>query len=254
MRIISKSKWFKFNNSVDGSAKIAELFIYGEITSYKWCDSDVTANEFKNDLESFGDIDQLDIFINSPGGSVFQGQAILSMINRFKEKNNIKVRMVVDGVAASAASFLLMAGDTIEMPENALLMIHNAWTYTAGNSEELRKAADDLEKINQSIINAYMKKAKVSEDKIKELMDAETWLNASDAKEIFDIEIIDEKDIAASIRDFEKSLNLYKNTPKFTFVKEGDKQDKVLDDNNEKEEVEKAIKKFEVISILNREW
>ena len=261
MRKISK-KWFELKNNIknsDGSANVAELFIYGEITSYKWDDSDVTATEFKDALDQLENIDRLDIFINSPGGSVFQGQAILSMLNRFKEKNNSKIRVVVDGIAASTASFIAMAGDTIEMPDNAMLMIHNAWVMTMGNAEDLRKTADDSDKVNQTIVNAYLGKAKVSEDKLKELMDEESWLNAKDAADIFNIEIIEAKNIAANIKSLTGNLKRFKNAPTFKFVdSKNETKDKrvvkIADLSNEKAAVEEALLRCQVINRLNKEW
>lgn len=258
---ISK-KWFEFKNKInnsDGSAKVAELFIYGEITSYKWDESDVTASGFKEELDKLDSVDQLDIFINSPGGSVFQGQAILSMLNRFKEKNNSKIRVVVDGIAASTASFIAMSGDIIEMPDNAMLMIHNAWVVTMGNSEDLRKTADDLDKVNQTIVNAYLSKAKVSEDKLKALMDEESWLNAKDAAEIFNIEIIEAKNIAANIKSLEGDLERFKNTPTFEFIDSQSKNMKkkvvkIADLSAEKEAVEEVLLRCEVINRLDKEW
>jgi len=261
VRTISK-KWYEFKNNIknsDGSAQVAELFIYGEITSRKWDESDVTANEFKDALDNLGAIDQLDIYINSPGGSVFQGQAILSMLNRFKEKNNVTIRVVVDGIAASTASFISMAGDIIEMPDNAMLMIHNAWVLAMGNAKDLRKTADNLDKVNQTIVNAYLSKAKVSEEKSKELMDEESWLNAKDAAEIFNIEIIAGKNIAANIKSVVGDLEHFRNTPTFEFiyskkVKKDKTVVKIADISAEKEAVEEALLKCEVINTLNKEW
>ena len=178
--------------------------------SYKWDDTDTTAKSFKEDLDNLGDIDTLNIYINSPGGSVFQGQAIYSIIKRHKAKINV----YVDGVAASIASVIAMSGDAIFMPRNSMMMIHNPWTCAWGNANELRKQADDLDKIRESLIEAYLSKAgdKLSRETLIEIMDNETWLTA---QECYDYglcdELIEEKEIAASINT--ELFAKYKNTP-----------------------------------------
>ncbi len=228
----------------------AELYIYGEITSYKWGIADVTANDFKNDLDNLGDINTLNLYINSPGGSVFEAQAIYTILKRHKASINV----YIDGVAASAASIIAMAGDKVIMPKNAMIMIHNAWMYTAGNSSELRKIADDLDKTNQSMLEVYKNKTGLDEEKLKEMMDAETWLTASEAYELgFAEEIEEEKQIVASIKDFE-ILNKYRNTPKFiaiTKVKETiEKTDNISD--KKIKEIENSIKETEIFIALNK--
>jgi len=185
-----------------------EVYIYGEIASYKWDDATTTAASFKKDLDALGDIKTLNIYINSPGGSVFQGQAIYSILKRHTAKKHV----YVDGIAASIASVLAMAGDAIFMPKNAMMMVHNAWTYTMGNSKDLRKTADDLDKINESLVAAYMQKVNIVEDKLKELLDAETWLTAQECFDYgFCTELVDEKQVAASINA--EIFAQYKNVP-----------------------------------------
>ncbi|WP_242865017.1 head maturation protease, ClpP-related, partial [Clostridium botulinum] len=142
---------------------------------------------------------------------MFQGTAIYNIIKRHKAKINIHV----DGVAASIASVIAMAGDTIFMPKNSMMMIHNPWTFAWGNANELRKQADDLDKIRESLIEAYLSKAgdKLSRETLIEIMDNETWLTA---QECYDYglcdELVEEKEIAASINT--ELFAKYKNTPK----------------------------------------
>ncbi|OIK11983.1 Clp protease ClpP [Bacillus sp. MUM 116] len=189
----------------------ADIFIYGDIVSYQWDETDTSASSFKIDLDNLGDVSNINLYVNSPGGSVFEGVAIHNMLKRHQAKVNVHV----DGLAASIASVIAMAGDTIYMPKNSMLMIHNAWTFTWGNSAELRKAADDLERINQSAIQSYLQKAgsKLTEDKVKELMDAETWLSADEALSygLCDV-VLEAKQMAASIS--EDFISKYKNIPK----------------------------------------
>ena len=95
---------------------------------------------------------RIDIYINSPGGSVSEGIAIYNILKRTRSYK----RVFIDGFACSIASVIAMAGNSISMPKSSMQMIHNAWTWTAGNASELRKAADDLDKINEIVVNAYM--------------------------------------------------------------------------------------------------
>ena len=190
---------------------VGELYIYGDIASHKWDDTDVTVKDFAEDLKALGDLKILNIYLNSLGGSVFQGQAIYSILKRHSAHKNV----YIDGIAASIASVIAMAGDTISMPKNSMVMIHNPWTFVMGNSADLRKEADALDKIRESMIVAYMDKIqdKTSEEQLVELLDAETWLSAQDCFDRgFCDEILDAKEIAASCLDSEMLSN-YKNTP-----------------------------------------
>ena len=199
----------KFWNFKNKGKKKGELTLYGDISSTSWWGDEVTPKQFKADMDALGEIDELDIFINSGGGDVFAGQAIYSILKR---KNATKT-VYVDGLAASIASVIAMAGDKIIIPRNAMMMIHNPYTWTAGNSEELRKMADDLDKIRESIVNTYEDKTGLEREKIIELMDAETWMTAEDAKEYgFADEVGDEKEVAASVGGF--FMSKYRNMPK----------------------------------------
>lgn len=190
--------------------KTGEIYIYGDIVSYKWDDSDVTAKSFKDDLDALGDIDTLNIYINSAGGSVFQGQAIYSILKRHKAHKNV----YIDGIAASIASVIAMAGDAIFMPKNAMVMIHRPWTIAIGNVDDMLAAAEALEKIGIAIKATYMERFKESEDKLQELLDAETWLTADECLEygLCD-EVTGEKQIAASLNS--EVLSKYRNVPDF---------------------------------------
>src|SRR5690606_6275695 len=124
--------------------KVGELLLYGPISDFSWWGDEVTPKQFKEELDALGDIGELRVYINSPGGDVFAGQAILSMLKRHSARKVV----YVDGLAASAASIVAMAGDTIRMPRNAMMMIHNAWTITAGNANDLREVADALDRVS----------------------------------------------------------------------------------------------------------
>lgn len=188
--------------------KTGDVYVYGSIASYKWNDTDVTAKSFKDDIDALGDIDTLNIYTNSPGGSVFVAQAIYSILKRHKAEKNA----YVDGLAASAASFLIMAADKILIPSNATIMVHKPSSGAWGNATDLRKTADILDKVEEGMIEAYMSHVKITEDKLKELLDAETWLTAKEAVEYgFADELIEEKNVAACIDP--AIMAQYKNVP-----------------------------------------
>lgn len=193
--------------------KSADIFIYGEVTKWAWEEyGEVSSITFKKDLDELDDeVEVINLYINSPGGSVFEGLAIYNMLQRHKAR----IIVHVDALAASIASVIAMAGDEIRMPGNALMMIHNAWTWTSGNADALRKAAEDLDRINQSSIQTYLQKTgnKLSEETLKALLDAETWLSADQAFEYGLCDVVEEANqMAASISDdlFAK----YRNVPK----------------------------------------
>lgn len=214
------NKFWKFKAQDDSSS--AELLLYGEISSYSWWGDEVTPKQFKEDLDALGDVSEIKVFINSPGGDVFAGQAIHSMLKR----HNAKISVYVDGLAASIASVIAMAGDTVYMPRNAMMMVHKAWTWGAGNSDDFRKLADDLEKIEESIIVAYEDKTGLDREKIVELMKAETWMTAEEAVSYgFADEIEPQKAVAASLKAGILTINgqqidlkKYKNAPKLVIL------------------------------------
>lgn len=157
--------------------KIAEITIFGDITSWPWLESDVSAYRLSNQLSVLDDVDEIHVRINSYGGEVAEGLAIYNALRNHKAK----VKTYCDGFACSIASVIFMAGDERIMQESSMLMIHNAWTYADGNAAQLRKAADDLEKITQASIAAYKANSNLSEEEIAALLDAETWLLPQEA-------------------------------------------------------------------------
>lgn len=170
------------------SGTSADLYIYGDITSYPWYEDDVSSYNLSKELELL-EVEKINCYINSYGGDVAEG---LSIYNQLK-RHSAKVTTICDGFACSAASVIFMAGDERVMNSASLLMIHNAWSYAAGNSEELRKQADDLEVITQASINAYMQSVNITESELKALMDAESWILPADALAMgFATSIVDE--------------------------------------------------------------
>lgn len=170
-----KGKYF----SLEKVNQNATINIYGDITSWEWFDTDVSAATLSKQLEALGDVDTIDVYINSYGGEVAEGLAIYNALRRHKAK----ITTYCDGFACSIASVIFMAGDERVMNEASLLMIHNAWTWASGNADELRKQAEDLDKITQASVEAYKAHSSLTEDEIKALMDAETWILPSEAAE-----------------------------------------------------------------------
>ena len=171
-----KRKYYQI--STEGTR--ASIDIYGDITSWKWLDSDVTAFDIKKEIDEL-DVTDIDVYINSYGGEVAEALAIYSALKR----NKAAVHTYCDGFACSAATIIFAAGETRTMGKISLLMIHNCMSYVGyANSEELRKAAEDNDKINQSSIEAYKAIVNISEDEIRGLMDAETWISAEEALEM----------------------------------------------------------------------
>lgn len=167
-------KFYEWKQSDDGTK---ELYIFGDITSYKRDESDVTAFDMAKELSQIdGD---LNVRINSYGGEVSSGLAIYNLLKAFSEKH--KVTTYCDGFACSAASVIFMAGHERIMPKSSLLLIHNAWAYASGDFNELRKQADDLEKITKPSLEIYKAVSNLSEKEIQRMMDKEEWITADEA-------------------------------------------------------------------------
>lgn len=164
---------------------VLDLYVYGDVEDETWVggwldghweESENSANHFREVLGEHPDATQINIYINSYGGSVFEGTAIYNQLKRHPAHKTV----YIDGFACSVASVIAMAGDEIVMPRNALMMIHNMWMSAVGNAAELRKAADDLDVINAAGRAAYLLRAgdKLSEAELVSMMDTETWLTA----------------------------------------------------------------------------
>ncbi len=162
-----------------------ELYIYDDIREKDFfemifgVDAELTNTKTLREALEKVDTPNLTVRINSYGGQVDQGLAIYSLLEDCK----LNVKTIVDGFACSAASIIFMAGKERIVPENGLLMIHNAWTRAEGDSNAMKKVAEDLEKITQPSINIYTKKTKLSEEEIKQKMDEETWITSQEAYE-----------------------------------------------------------------------
>lgn len=174
-----------FLNFKKKSKSETELYIYGNIEQKTWIDDWLGTGKEKTDAFTLKDaLSQVDtpnltVRINSYGGNVSEGLAIYSLLSEFEGH----LKTIVDGFACSAASVIFMAGQERLVPENGLLMIHNAWTEARGDSNAMKKVAEDLEKITQPSLNIYASKTKLSEKEIKEKMDREEWITSQEAYE-----------------------------------------------------------------------
>ncbi|HEM6373047.1 TPA: Clp protease ClpP [Streptococcus suis] len=167
----------KFWNFTEGDSG-RTLRIEGQIADETWFGDEVTPQVFKNDLHAGnGDIT---LWINSPGGDVFAAAQIYNMLMDYKGD----VHVVIDGLAASAASVIAMAGTTVSMSPVAMMMIHNPWTVAQGEAKDMQKVIEMLGEIKESIINAYELRTGMSRTKLSHLMDSESWFNAKKAVEL----------------------------------------------------------------------
>ena len=169
------NKFWNFTDNGDGSRT---LFLCGSIADESWYDDDITPKAFREELNAGrGDVV---IWINSPGGDCVAAAQIYNMLMDYPGNVTVKI----DGIAASAASVIAMAGTQVLMSPTALMMIHNPLTVAIGDSEEMQKAIDMLSEVKESIINAYEIKSGLARTKISHMMDDETWLNAKKAVEL----------------------------------------------------------------------
>lgn len=161
----------------DAAQDIGELFIYDAIGDY-W--GGVNAKQVVEALAQLkaNGAKSLCIYVNSPGGDVFEGSAIYNNLKRFDGEKTV----VVDGLAASAASVIAMVGDQIIMPDNAMMMIHDPWGFAVGNSADMRETATQLDQVRDVLLSTYVARTKGSAETIKQMMSDETWMNAADAK------------------------------------------------------------------------
>ncbi|MFA7279805.1 MAG: head maturation protease, ClpP-related [Sterolibacterium sp.] len=156
----------------------AEIYLYGVI-GQDWFGDGISAKQLSEDLKKVPNAKTIDVRINSEGGDVFDGKAMYSLLQQHKAR----IVVHIDGLAASAASFIAMVGDEINISEGAFVMVHNAWTFAIGNSDDLRRKADLLDSVSGSIGETYAARTKQTSDKIKQWMDDETWFTGAEAVE-----------------------------------------------------------------------
>lgn len=196
------NKFWNWNVEASGDS---ELILDGVIASESWWDDEVTPKMFREELGQHSG--NVTVRINSPGGDVFAGVAIYNMLNEHEGEVTVKV----DGIAASIASLIAMAGDKIIMLPGSMMMVHNPWTFAAGNADDLEQVVESLKKCGESMVPIYVARTGQTEEKIKELLKAETWMTAQDAVDLgFASEAIEAKtslaDAMAKINDMTASM------------------------------------------------
>ena len=163
----------------DENSDTADLYIFGDICAWAYTPAgEQSGFTLVNQLEQL-EAENINVHINSYGGDVSEGLAIYNTLKNHKAN----ITTICDGFACSAASLVFMAGDKRVMNPASLLMVHNAWMCTAGNADQLRKAAEDIEVITQATVEVFKERSSISEDEIKALMDAETWILPTTAVE-----------------------------------------------------------------------
>lgn len=171
----------KFWNWVKNEGELEStrtLFLNGEISDETWYGDEVTPQLFKDELNT--DSGDITVWINSPGGDVFAAAQIYNMLRDYKGHVTVKI----DGLAASAASVIAVAGDTVLVSPVAMMMIHNPATLAMGNTKDMEAAIAMLNEVKESILNAYVDKTGLSRNKLSKMMDDETWFNAKKAVEL----------------------------------------------------------------------
>lgn len=184
------STWYRIAKARAGNGFDATVDIFDEIGSWG-----VTAKQFADDLKALGPVQNITVRITSPGGDYFMAAAMFNML----KATQARITVEVIGLAASAASFIAMAGDHIRIARNAFMMIHGPSTVAWGDEKEMRKAIDMLAKVKEALINAYVKKTGMDREAVETLVNDETWFTAEEALDAgFADEIIEEVAIAAS--------------------------------------------------------
>lgn len=187
------NRFWKWKNQTETEERT--LFLNGTIAEDSWFDDEVTPQIFKDELNS--GTGNITVYINSYGGDCVAAAQIYNMLTNYNGKVTIKI----DGIAASAASVIAMAGDKVLMSPVSVIMIHNPLTMVCGDHKEMEKAIDMLAEVKESIINAYEYKTGLSRAKLSHLMESETWMNANKALELGFADGISEKEDNAPIAD-----------------------------------------------------
>ena len=190
------NKWYNIQGKATDA--VAEVYIFNEIGAYG-----ITAQDFISEMKEYKDT-PVNLRINCIGGDVFDGMAMYNII----KKREAKTTAYIEGIAASMGSVIALAADEVVMAENSLFMIHNAWGGAMGEAEDMRKTASVLEKISGEIASIYKRKTRLSLDRITDMMDEETWLNAEEAYELGFIDSISDSIKVAAKYDVSKFKNI----------------------------------------------
>lgn len=191
-----------------GARNAAEIFIYEDIGE-GWFGG-VSAKSFADQLKALGNVDTIDVRINSYGGDVFDGFAIYSQLQTHKAA----ITTYIDGIAASIASVIAMAGEQIHIAQAGFVMVHDAWGVARGNARDLRQFAEQLDAISQSIADVYIARTGKAQGEVRDWMTAETWFNSADAlKHGFATKVVENMKAAASASKSDPARYTFKHAP-----------------------------------------
>lgn len=233
--------WFEFRNATSTTEPV-EILIYEQIGKDWWTGDGVAAKDFVEQLQQIPQDRQIRLLINSVGGSVNDGLAIYNQLKLRRDK----VTARIDGLAASVASWLPLAARSVEMPENAMFMIHDPFSMACGNADEMRKAADVLDKYKDVIVNIYTEKTGRSKKEISDKMAAETWFTGQEAK---DFGLVDTVTPAIAISNSAHDLSRFRRVPK-ALTENSNPTRTAVQDGGQQQNTHMERKK--IIALLNK--
>lgn len=208
MRVINK--YISFSDKAKNES--GEMYIYGDIADEKWFDEDVTPKSIRDALSELGAVKNLDIHINSYGGSCVAGNAIINILDNYRKKNGTSLNVYIEGIAASMGSGIASVGDKVYMASNSLFMVHRPSTIAMGNADDFEKTIQVLEKTEDGLIQNYMRRFNGTEDELRQMLQDETWFTADEAKEWgFVDEVIEGAKIAASAKGIKIGEQVFEN-------------------------------------------
>lgn len=258
----NKPFWSVKNLSEGTEKEEIEVKVYGEIVNIPCWDGDVSANSLKSEIDKYPNAKKISVRINSPGGDVFEAQAIYNIL----KNHPAEVEVHIDALAASAATLIASAGNKIIMYNNALFMIHNPWTWATGEEKDFIKKANLLATIKETLLNVYETHATATREEISNMMNEETWLTADEALSYGLIhEVVPckakEEDVE-EVQNFvrEQIIGNYKNFPKdkfknlFASLKEPKNSIVALSDNENTEENEREEAVMNSIEELKEKY
>ena len=202
-----KNNFFEIKNL---SENTAEIRIYGTITKWAWEEyGEVSSANFAKELQKLKNVSHINLRVNSPGGDVFEASAIYNLLKDYAKVNNVKITGYIDGLAASAASFLVLCASKVVMGTGALYMIHNPLSSIYGNVEKLKKQIELLDTVKEAILDIYCTKSKLSREEISEKMNSEKWYRATEALEAgFVDEIVENDNSLENIKNISNELHI----------------------------------------------
>lgn len=221
-------KWFKIQAKSD---EFAEISIFGDIGEAMFYES-VSLSDFKTEFEKVKNSSEIRVMLNSPGGSVFDGMAIYNLISSVRNKVTVEVL----GMAASIASVIALAGRELVMGEGSYFMIHRPWSFAYGNSDELRKTAELLDKVSGQISDLYGARSALTDEEITEAMDATTWYTAGEAVEAGFADRVEDYGDAEIAASYDITRYQYANIPGEMLEDDTDTPGETPEKRDEKEE------------------